>query len=411
MNATATSGVSEWRRHWALPIAAGLGYSLGVIHIYSLGAFFEPLQQEFGWSRAQTSAGLTMTGFVSALAAFPIGLLVDRLGPRRVGIVGALLMGVTFALLSTATGDFNNWLLLWGVLAIATFWVQTTVWTSAIASRFTQSRGLAFAVTLSGASLAAFIFPSMAVDFITAHGWRNAFIYMGALWGALVLVVLVIFFRGAQDQRRESQAAAPAVDLPGLTLAQGLRSPTFYKLLMAALLFAFTALGLVVHFVSILTDSGVDRAAAASIAGLVGIFSIVGRLGMGLLLDRFPAHMVGALAYLIPIPACLLLLFDSANPTSQLAAAALVGLTVGAEVDVIAYLASRHFGLKNFGGLFGCMVAALSMGTAFGPLAAGHVFDQYGSYTPFLIVTIVLMSVSSLALASLKPPAFSETPA
>jgi MFS family permease len=404
---TKENGAAEWRRHWTLPIAAGLGYSLGVIHIYTLGAFITPLQEEFGWSRAEASAGLTMTGFVSALAAFPIGLMVDRLGPRRVGVAGTILMGLGFALLSTATGSVANWLLLWGVLAIATFWVQTTVWTSAVASRFEQSRGLAFALTLSGASLAAAIFPSMATSFITELGWRNAFIALAALWSVLVLLVLLFFFRGAQDQRVKKDAAQePPRILPGVTLGEGLRSLTFYRLLLAAFLFAFTALGLVVHFVPILTDSGADRAAAAGIAGLVGIFSIVGRLGMGALLDRFPARTVGALAYLIPIPACVLLLIDGANPVSQTAAAALIGLTVGAEVDVIAYLASRHFGLKNFGGLFGGLVAALSMGTAFGPLAAGAVFDANESYAPFLAATIVLMAASSLVLATLPRPPF-----
>ena len=88
---------------------------------------------------------------------------------------------------------------------------------------------------------------------------------------------------------------------------------------------------------------------------------------MGVLLDRFSGRVVGACAYLVPIAGAALLLFDGTNPVSQTVAAALFGLTLGAEVDVIAYLASRYFGLRNFGGLFGGLVAALSLGTAFGP--------------------------------------------
>lgn len=422
MSASAQSATSEWRRYWTLPIAGGLGYSLGVIHLYSLGVFMGPLIEEFGWTRAQASAGLTMTGFVSAFAAFPIGFLVDRLGPRRVGILGAILMGVTFALLSTATGSIANWLLLWAVLAVATFFIQPTVWTSAVATRFEASRGLAFALALSGASLGSAIFPAMATASIESYGWRGAFLFMAALWGVFVLIALVLFFRGARDQRQKPGIAEQAKPvLIGVSLKEGLRTPAFYKLFAAAFLFAFTTLGIVVHFVPVLTDSGAQPLAAAGIAGLVGIFSIVGRIGMGMLLDRFPARIIGALAYLIPVPACLLLLFAGADPISQTIAAVLIGLTAGAEVDVIAYLASRHFGLKNFGALFGCMVAALSMGTAFGPLAAGAVFDATGGYAPFLLTTIALMVLSSLAIASLKPPPFaahgaapatpSETPA
>jgi MFS family permease len=71
---------------------------------------------------------------------------------------------------------------------------------------------------------------------------------------------------------------------------------------------------------------------------------------------------------------------------------------------VIAYLAAKYFGLKNFGGLYGALVMALSLGTAFGPLGAGAIFDHYGSYSPFLILTAVLMGSSAIALFSLGAP-------
>lgn len=414
-------GLAEWRTHGALPIAAGLGYSIGVIHVYSLGAFMEPLQNAFGWSRADASLGLTIVGMASAVAALPIGLVVDRLGPRRVGLIGVLLMAVSFGLLSTATGTLSNWILLWSVIAFASFWVQTTVWTSAVATRFETSRGLAFAVTLSGGSLAAAALPPLATALIGRFEWRGAFLALAVSWGVLVFAAVLFFFRGARDGPRRAEitetsavadtpaedspaTVAPAVELPGVTLGAGMRSATFYKLLAAAGLFAFTTLGVVVHLVPILRASGAAPLAAAGTASLVGLFSIAGRLGVGFLLDRFPGRVVGACAYLVPIAGAALLLLDGTNPVSQTIAAALFGLTLGAEVDVIAYLASRYFGLKNFGGLFGCMVGALSLGTAFGPLAAGATFDRFGGYEPFLILTIVLMALSSLALASLKRP-------
>ncbi|MCK9564309.1 MAG: hypothetical protein M0R02_16465, partial [Bacteroidales bacterium] len=165
-----------------------------------------------------------------------------------------------------------------------------------------------------------------------------------------------------------------------------------------------------VHFVPILTDGGADPLSAAGMASLIGIFSIVGRLATGLLLDRFPGHFVGAAACLLPIVASALLLFDGTNPISQALAAIALGLTLGAEVDVIAYLATRHFGLRNFGALYGALVMALAMGTAFGPLAAGAVFDHFGSYAEFLILAAGLMTVSAISLLSLgHPPASLDT--
>jgi len=397
------SAAAEWRGFWYLPIVGALGYATSVLHVYSLGPFFGPLQHEFGWSRAQISAGNFLAAIISGMFCIPVGKAVDRFGPRRIGLVGVLAMTGAYALLSTATGTKDNWYLLWAIVGVGTFCVQATVWTSAVASRFEVSRGRAFAITLCGASVAQFAFPLIVTSFIATQGWRTAFAATGGLWAALVFPLLFFLFRGARDQRREpNMVVTQERTLSGATLSEGLRSPAMYKLLMAAALFAFTVIGVVVHFVPILTDSGATPTRAATIGSLIGIFSIVGRLGTGLLLDKFPGHKVGALAFLIPIPACALLLFYGANPISHIAVAVIFGLTVGSEVDVIAYLAAKQFGLKSFGALYGVLQMALAAGTAFGPLAAGAVFDNFGNYRPFLILTTVLMAASAIAIFSLR---------
>ena len=111
------SARGEWRSFWFLPIAAALGYATSVLHVYSIGPFIEPLSQEFGWSRAQVSSGVTIAAFISAVFCIPIGMLVDRIGPRTVGLVGIVAIVSTYALLGTATGDRWNWVMLWVILA------------------------------------------------------------------------------------------------------------------------------------------------------------------------------------------------------------------------------------------------------------------------------------------------------
>ena len=400
------NAIAEWRSFWFLPLAAALGYSSSVIHIYSIGPFIEPLQQAFGWSRAQVSGGITIASIVSAIFCVPVGMLVDRVGPRRIALAGVLLIAGAFALLGTTTGTRANWLMLWVVIALAGLGVQAPVWTSAVATRFGASRGLAFAITLCGASVSATVFPVLATWLIGLYGWRTAFMVMGGIWAAVVLPVLLLGFRGARDGRIKKLESTPAAAkvLTGITFAEGLRSPTLYKLLMAGGLFSFTVIAMLVHFVPILKGAGTAPLAAAGIASLIGIFSIVGRLGTGMLLDKFPGHLVGAGAFMLPIISALLLLFNGADPVSQSIAAAAIGLTVGSEVDVIAFLAAKHFGLKNFGALYGALVMALTLGTAFGPLTAGAVFDHYASYAPFLMLTMALMLASAIALISLGAP-------
>ncbi|MET0283503.1 MAG: MFS transporter, partial [Polyangiales bacterium] len=367
-------------------------------------AFIEPLQKEFGWSRAQIAMGITIAGVIAALFSVPIGVTVDRVGPRRIALVGILLMCGAIALLGTATGSTANWVFLWCLIAFANLWQQTTVWTSAVASRFQRSRGLAFAITLSGSSIAASVFPLLATSLIGAYGWRHAFMGFGGIWALVVFPVLFLFFRGARDAGKR-KVATPAV-LDGMTPREGFRTAAFYQLLAASGLFTFTAIGIIVHFVPILRDAGADPLAAAGVAGLIGILSIIGRVSTGLLLDHFAGSIVGAFVFLLPIIACGLLYTHGENALSQSVAAGIFGLTVGAEVDVIAFLIAQHFGLKHYGVFSGGMVGALALGAAFGPLVAGGVFDRFGSYKPFLIVTALFMGLSSLALATLKKPRF-----
>ena len=404
---------TEWRRYGMLPVAAALGYATSVIHIYGLGPYIEPIQEAFGWSRTQATSGLTIATIINAVFCIAIGMLVDRIGPRLLGLAGIILTTGAFALLGTATGENGNWYLLWCIMAFATLPVQATIWTSAVASRFETSRGMALAVTLSGASLAATVFPLLATWLIDSYGWRTAFAIEGAIWAAITFPMVLFFFRGARDLKpdldsADNQAAPEPLQLAGVSASEGLRSLVFLRLFVASVLFTFTIIALVVHFIPILTNAGTERISAAGIASLVGISSVVGRLGTGYLLDHFRASRVGAVIFLLPIVGCALLLLAGANPLAQSAAAIVIGLTLGSEIDVIVYLTTKHFGLKNFGTIYGGLLTALSIGTAFGPITAAAVYDHSGSYTPFLLVTMIFMACSSLAVASLPHPRFSN---
>lgn len=394
----------EWRAHPLLPVAAGLGYATSVIHIYGIGPFYGPVAQEFGWSRTEVTFGLTIATLVQAVGGVFIGLAVDRFGPRRFGVVGLLLLGLAFAALGSADGSLLNWYLLWGLIALAALPVQASVWTSAVASRFTASRGMAFAVTLCGASIAAGVFPPMATALIGELGWRGAFPAQAAAWLLLAFPLIFVFFQGCYDKRgrqNPNDVAARPADLPGATLREGLTSSVYHRLFVASLLFTFTIIALVVHFTAILGDAGASPMAAAGIASFIGWFSLAGRLGTGMLLDRLPASLVGAAVFMLPVLGCLALLLGGGSFAAMASASALIGLTLGAEIDVVIYLLTRHFGLRNFGGLYGGLLAALSIGTAIGPLAAAQVYDRTGSYSGFLWLALGSMAASSVAIGTL----------
>jgi MFS family permease len=400
------AATDEWRHYPMLPVAAALGYATSVIHIYGLSPYVKPLGTAFGWSRADVFSGLVVATFIQALMSIPVGMMVDRFGPRRLGVIGVLLSAAAFALFSTATGKPGNWLMLWVVMAIATLPIQATVWTSAVASRFEKSRGMAFALTLCGASLAGLVFPLLATLLIKTQGVKAAFAAQAGLWILIAFPLIFLFFRGARDAPKDGKEVGPAASdsKGGMSFLEGLTSPVYIRLLIASLLFTFTIVALSLNLIPILTDRGMSDLEAAGIASLAGMSSIVGRLGTGFLLDRFRASIVGSIIFLLPVAGCLVLIFSGTSAAGATLAAILTGLTLGAEIDVIAYLVTRHFGLKSFGKLYGGLLAALSIGTATGPWTAAKVFDTYGNYLPFLWLTIGFMIVSSVALFSLPRP-------
>lgn len=405
MTQTAPGALAEWRRHYTLPVAAAFGYATSVIHIYGFSPFIVPVSSSFGWTRTQTTVGLTIATLVQALMSVPVGLAVDRYGPRVLGVIGVLLSASAFAYIGTASGSKANWYLLWLLMALATLPVQATIWTSAVASRFEKSRGLAFAVTLCGASIAQMYFPYVGARLIAAYGWEKAFAYQAAIWIALAFPLIFLFFRGARDSKRPNESALTSLST-GMSFAEGLRSSVYLRLIGTSLMLTFAMVALSFHFVPMLTAKGKSATEAAGIAALIGLASLVGRLGTGLLIDRFRASLVGGLVFLLPAVGALVLITSDSAGAGPMIAAALIGLTLGAEIDVLVYILTRHFGLRNFGALYGAILAALSIGTAIGPLVAANVFDRTGSYDPFLWGTVALMLASSAALFSLpRPPA------
>lgn len=389
----------EWRQFWQLPVAAAIGYSTAVLHTYGLGPFIAPLEAEFGWARSSISGGIAVAGAIGAVLSIPLGMAVDRIGPRVIGLIGVVLMTGGFALLGAVGGQLWQWYCVWALIGFGNLFLQATVWTSAVSTRFVASRGLAIAVTLSGASITATILPVIATGLIEAYGWRAGFVAIGLIWATVVIPVLLFLFHGG---RAEPGSRPETTGKDGIDGA--LTTPAFYQLLLASGFFTLTAIGMVVHFVPILVDFGADPVAAAGVATIIGMASVVGRLSTGVLLDRFAPNRVGAVMFIMPLVACLLLLGAGWSVAVQIAAAACFGFALGAEIDVIAFLVSRCFGLRSYGSIFGAMVGAMALGSAASPLAAGAVHDAFASYAPFLVASAVLLAISALALMTLRVP-------
>lgn len=401
-----TSAADEWKAGWPLPVVAAMAYALAGTHIASLGMFFEPLEREFGWSRSQISSGGLVFSLVSVVAIPLIGRLVDLKGARRIALPGAVFYCCVLAALGLAHSAVWSWWALWAVIALAMAFISPAVLVSAVSSRFDKGRGLAIATALSGAGVGMAVAPPLANWFIEAYNWRLAYIGMGAVYCAVVFPLLFCFFFSATDlheRPKQKLAAEPTPALVGMSVRDGLRNFKFQRLLVAGFLAVLALYALVVHFIPVLTNSGIPATQAANAAGLIGVGSIAGRIVTGVLLDRIHGKIVGCFAFSLPILVSLSLWEWGSNSYMIIPTAFLLGFPLGSEVDVLAYLTSRYIGLKNFGSLFGAIVAASILAVGVGPWIGGVVYDQFDSYQYLLIGTIPVFLLAAAILASLGP--------
>lgn len=405
------SAAAEWRAHWTVVLAAAAGVSLSAVSTSSLGVMMEPLEREFGWSRTQISLGVSLVSFIAMTLATVVGLAIDRVGARIVGIIAAVAMCSGVALMSTVAGSLWQWWGLWVIVGLSAA-AMPTVWVTPISTLFQSGRGLAVAITLSGSGISTTLVPIIANGLLETYGWRGAYLGLGAIWGLTVVPLLLLFLRGAGRRPpsaaapghiAEKPAAQPAATLPGLTARQGFTSPKFYKLALAAFLSMSAGVALILNLVPVLRFTGLTPATAAAVAGIIGIATITGRIIGGWLMDRMSAGTIAAVssAGAIVLPVLLLTL-----PGSTWAAAlgvAIYGLMGGAKVPAVAYLASRHFGARAFGTLYGAINTVIALGVGLGPLVANFVYDMTRSYTPVMWTTVPFLTVAALFYLSLGP--------
>ncbi len=396
----------EWKAGLPLVTAATVGMSLGALLIYSPGVFFTSLEQEFGWTRAQITSGLAINAVVGVLLSPFMGRLIDLVGPRRIAIPGVILFGCAFAGLSLANASALIWWLLWLMLAFTVLLVKPTLWAAAVASRFDRNRGLALAIMLSGTGLTAFLAPIVGTRLIDHFGWRGAYVGLALLWCGMVLPLVAAYFYSAADLSRSGRGDArpKAAPTPAPVLARHLlTSRVFLMLALSVIIVVFTVAGVLVNFVPILIDSGMAPRNAASAAGIAGIAAIIGRVSTGFLLDRFNPSVISSISFALPLPVMIGLLAFNGSMTNAVIIACLLGLCVGAEMDIATYQTSRHFGIRNFGTIFGILEGLITLASGVGPVLAAGIYDVSGDYRLVFWAAIPLCAAASLMVGTLGP--------
>ena len=405
---------------WVVVATAALGLFLGAFPIvaFSFGVFFPSFVREFHASRAEVSLAFTIHNFLSGIFAVVVGRIADRSGARYV-ILPGLLVVATLLLSAEVIGSRLSELYLFyialGVVGSAT----TSVPYALVVSRwFDRRRGVALGGMMVGLGLGAVVMPVVAQRLIASFGWRNAFAIVGCATLTIPLPIVGAFLKDAPAQigllpdgasPDETALSRRGSGSDGIAWHDARQSGTFWLLIAVFVLLAASVHACVIHLPQLFADRGASAENAAMASSVVGLALLVGRIGCGYFLDRYFGGRV-ALAICLGAALGIALLWTGGAGGLALAGAFLVGLGMGAEVDILAFLMSRYFGLKSLGATMGFAFAAFVIAGGLGPLVMGLVFDRTGSYRVPLAAFGSAAIIAAMLVTRLGPYRFEAPP-
>ncbi|MBV9840978.1 MAG: MFS transporter [Sphingomonadaceae bacterium] len=395
------SSRSEFATGWPILLGGALGTGVTGVHFQVVGAMLNPLHTAYGWSRGDAAFALTIATVVMSFVHVPVGILVDRFGPKPVLVPGSLGFGLGVGLLGLAGPTLWSWYAAYAVFSILVVPASAFVWMNAIARHFVVQRGLALALALVGSGVLTAIIPGIVLKLVGSYGVRGAYFVMAA--GALALTfpfALLCIPREMGGAGDPVHAPAPKIDRRERWAL--LLGPRFWRIALAVALVSIWIGTFSVHFQPMLTDAGLTPAAAAKEALFLGVSFLVGALGTGILFDRFNPRLVAAGSYVVPAIASALLLGFHGGFAFGAVIALLVGVGLGAPVNVLSYASSYYFELRHYGFVLAALYAILAISIGIGSALAGSLFDATGSYQSANMLLIVASLIAGLLLLSLR---------
>jgi MFS family permease len=377
----------------------GVACGASPIPYNTIGFFMPKLNEEFGWSFAQISLGITIYGVIGALLAPVFGALADKHGAKKVALLSMLAFGLVFASFAFIEDSIFAFYGLWVLVGLVGIGTTPVTFSRLVNQWFFRNRGLSLGLMLMGTSLAALVIPPLVTWAIEAYGWRGAHLVIAALPLLVAIPLGLMLLREPSEAQRPAGAGASAAI--GATLPQAMRDRRFWIIWVSIFLVAFAYGGAHIHMPQMVQLHGYSPEQAARVMQVVGLSILAGRLITGLLLDRFWAPLVAL--PILSMPAVAAITIAGANPGFDmiLVSAFLLGFAAGAESDLIAYLASRYFGLAHYGKIFGMLYMPFALAAAFSPAVYGRVRDVTGNYDQMLYVAAGLFVLGALLLLTL----------
>ena len=370
---------------------------------YSFGVFFKPMLDQFGWTRASTSAPFSLNLILLGLFSILAGKLGDRFGPRIVITLGAVIMGSGYMLMSRITNLWGLYLSYGIIVALGSSAMYIPL--VAMMSRwFTKRRGLMVGISVSGIGFGISIVPPIASQIMTSLNWRTAIFILGI--SSLVLIAAAAQFLRAEPETtllkdNEDKRIESVPRSEGLSFRESVKTNQFWMIFIAWVLYGFFYQVGMVHIVPYATDLGMSALVAATILTMIGFIGIFGRIILGFTGDRFSNKNTLLVSFVLMAGAFTAL--SVSHTIGMIYVFAVVfGFFFGAGI-LLAPITAEYFGFKELGVITGAIYFGSNIGGAIGPVFAGYIFDITGKYGLAFISSGITAILAAIFMWLLKP--------
>lgn len=380
----------------------------GATGVYAFSLFVKPLEVSLHWTRAEIMLAFAIWSAASGVSAPFVGRLVDRFGPAKAVMAGALIAGVSCLALGSV-GQLWQFYAAYALLGVSAAATGSVPLSTMVSNWFVKRRGLAIGVMSAGVGVGGMVFaPFFGGLTIPVLGWRPTYYIAGALVVTVLMPLAILVMKtrpsdvGLRPYGGEANIPAPVMRRASWTAGLGpvIRTKLFWLVAVSFFFGAFSQLGLLQNQVPYLSDIGVPVVTAAGALGAVGLFSTVGKLGVGWLCDRLSAKVVWTISLALQaIATCMLMTLrpDSAGLVLWLYAVA-AGLGMGGWLPTMSLLVSSNFGLVAYGAIFGVVAFVFAAGQALGPAVAGWIVDATSNYQPVFIMLLAGYTIAGAAV-------------
>jgi MFS family permease len=387
---------------WVVLGASALVVCLGMGTLFSLGVFLKPMEDTMGWSRTAIGTVALLNWIAMGVGSLVWGSLSDRIGTRITTLAGGGLLGLGLVLSSQVTAMWQLGVTFGAMVgfAVGAFYAPL----SATATRwFTANRGLAVSIVSAGIGVGILVVAPLARWLTSTFDWRVAMIVLGDICWLVVIPAALLIRNAPSEVGAIAMGGAVSGDERQFTARQAFGSAQFWLISLTHLACCAAHSGPIFHMVTHAIDQGVARMTAASVLGVSGLASVAGRVGCGVLADRFGAKRT-LVAGLVLQAVMISLYLVTSGVVGFYVLAVGFGVAYGGVMPLYALLIRHYFGDRVMGTAYGGVFLVSTLGMGLGSYAGGWFHDGFGTYTGLFWSSVATGAAAALTALAFRPP-------